>query len=104
MGSIISHDQTAYVKGRYMGCNIRLISDVIEHYDKMEKSGVLLMLDFKKAFDSLEWNFLTKSLEYFNFGNSFIKWIETIYKSPTACIKNNGFVSESFEISRGIRQ
>ena len=104
IGSIVNHDQTAYIKGRYMGTNIRLVSDVIDYYDMIEKSGLLLMLDFKKAFDSLEWNFLFKTLKLFNFGPSFIRWINTIYTLPEACIKNNGYLSESFSIHRGIRQ
>ena len=42
----ISNDQTAYIKARYMGTNIRLVSDVIDYFDMMEESGFLLMLDF----------------------------------------------------------
>ena len=79
IGTMISNDQSAYIKGRYIGTNIRLVSDIIDYFDMMDDSGILLMLDFKKAFDSLEWNFLLRSLQYFNFGPSFIKWIETIY-------------------------
>ena len=104
MGSIVNEDQTAYIKGRYMGCNIRQMSDIIDFYDMHEKSGLLLMLDFKKAFDSLEWNFLLKTLVFFNFGPSFIRWIKTIYKLPEACVKNNGYISDNFTIHRGIRQ
>ena len=62
------------------------------------------MLDFTKAFDSLEWNFLFKTLRFFNFGPSFIKWIETIYYQPVAYVKNNGHFLDTFGISRGIRQ
>ena len=104
IGSIVNNDQTAYIKGRYMGYNIRLVSDVVEYYDMSEKSGILMTLDFKKAFDSLEWNFLLKTLDFFNFGPSFKKWIKTIYDRPEACIKNNGHISNSFSIYRGIRQ
>ena len=104
MDKIICNDQSAYIKGRYMGTNIRLVSDIIDYYDTTDKSGILLMLDFKKAFDSIEMNFLLKSLEYFNFGPSFIKWIQTIYHRPSACIKNNGHISETCNMSRGIRQ
>ena len=104
VGTMISHDQSAYIKGRYMGTNIRLVSDIIDYFDMMGDSGFLLMLDFKKAFDSLEWNFLLRSLQYFNFGPSFIKWIETIYWKPEAFIKNNGHISDTFKIFRGIRQ
>jgi len=101
---IISSDQTAYIKGRYMGTNIRLISDIIDYYDIENKSGILLNLDFIKAFDSLEWDFLNETLKHFNFGDSFIGWVKTMYKNPIACLKNNGHLSETFHISRGIRQ
>ena len=70
----------------------------------MDKSGILMTVDFKKAFDSVEWNFLFKTLQYFKFGPSFIKWIETIYCKPEACIKNNGHISDFFDLSRGVRQ
>ena len=78
MSNVISNDQCAYLKGRYMGTNIRLVSDIIDHYDRINEGGFLLMLDFKKAFDSIAWNFLIKSLQFFSFGPSFIKWVETI--------------------------
>ena len=104
ISDITSTDQTAYIKRRYMGTNIRLVSDVIEHYNATNKSGILLMLDFRKAFDTIGWNFLLQTLHFFNFGPSFIRWIETIYHKPLACIKNNGYLSDIFDISRGIRQ
>ena len=72
-----------------MDTNIRLVSDIIEHYDMTNKSGILLMLDFQKAFDTVEWEFMVKTLHFFNFGPSFIRWIQTIYNRPVACIKNN---------------
>ena len=59
-----------------MVTNIRLVSDITGHYDMINESGFVLMLDFKKAFDSIEWNFLIKSLQFFNFGPSFIKWLK----------------------------
>ncbi len=104
MNNIIDYDQTAYIKGRYMGYNIRLVSDIIDYYDAMDKSGVLISIDFKKAFDSLEWKFIFKSLQAFKFGQSFINWIKTIYNCPEACVKNNGYLSDTFKLSRGIRQ
>ena len=104
MGNIISSCQTAYIRGRYMGYNIRLVNDIIDNYEKLENNGILFMADFKKAFDTLEWGFILKALQFFNFGESFIKWITTIYHSPKACVKNNGFMSETFELHRGIRQ
>ena len=77
---IINTDQTGYIKKRYIGTNIRLIDDIIDYTEKFNKPGVLLFLDFRKAFDSLEWDFLHKVLEKFGFGESFRKWVNIIYK------------------------
>ena len=102
--SIINPGQVAYIKGRYIGNNIRLVEDIIEYYENYEKGGILFALDFKKAFDSLEWEFLFQVLKKFNFGNMFISWVKTLYNHPLAFIKNNGYLSRPIEIKRSIRQ
>ena len=54
---LIHADQTGFVKGRYIGENIRLITDGMEQLArKLNRSGILLSLDFQKAFDTLEWS------------------------------------------------
>ena len=100
--NIISHDQTGYMKKRYIGNNIRKVLDTIEYLNRTNNSGILLMLDFEKAFDTVEWPFLFKVLEKFNFGNQFIKWIKILYKNPYTTIKNNGWLSDKFPLKRGI--
>lgn len=66
--------------------------------------GILLFIDFEKAFDSVEWNFLFHVLEKFNFGDNFITWVNILYTNPIFRIKNNGWVSKTCSMSRGIRQ
>ena len=66
--------------------------------------GIMTAIDFEKAFDSLNWNFLLKSLEFFGFGNSFLGWIKTFYKNISSCVINNGFSTPSFNLKRGVRQ
>ena len=73
---LIDRDQTGYVKNRFIGENIRLISDVIESYEEKNLPGMLLFIDFEKAFDSLEWNFFFKVLEVMNFGPMFRTWMD----------------------------
>ena len=101
---IVSPSQVAYIKDRFIGCNIRLIEDVMEYFDDIDEGAVLMMLDFKKAFDTLEWNFLLHALKMFNFGESFIHWIMTLYNDPIACVKNNGHLSRDIHIERSVRQ
>ena len=104
ISSVVSPDQTAYIKGRYMGTNIRLVNDILDYYDSRNLSGMLLSLDFTKAFDTIEHDFMFKALEWFGFGQSFIKWINTLYNNPSACVKNNGYLTHDFALTCGIRQ
>ena len=67
---IINSDQKGFIKGRYIGENIRLISDIMEYTKAQNLSGILLSLDFKKAFDTLEWPYINKMLDTLNFGQS----------------------------------
>ena len=100
--SVIDDDQTVYIKGRFIGQNIRLVSDIIEN--NKYKNGILLFLDFKKAFDSVEWDFMFESLKLFNFGPMFCQWIKTMYTNPVPLLKNNGHLSSKITMERGIRQ
>ena len=101
---IIHSNQTGYVSGRYIGEAARSILDIMDYTKTYEIPGLLLFIDFEKAFDSLEWNFMFKCLEVFGFGSSLTRWIETFYSNITSCIINNGTLSASFEINRGVRQ
>ena len=66
--------------------------------------GIMTAIDFEKAFDSLNWNFVSRSLESFGFGTSFLAWIRTFYKNITSCVANNGFFTPSFKLKPGVRQ
>ena len=66
--------------------------------------GLLLFIDFLKAFDSVEWEFLIESLKKFNFGRDFLQWVKTFYNSIQSCVINNGVSSNFFTLERGVRQ
>ncbi len=68
---IINEDQTGYIKGHFIECNIRQIEDVIIYSELNHTPRIILTVDFEKAFDSISWNFIDKTLEAFNFGPVF---------------------------------
>ena len=63
-----------------------------------------MLLDFEKAFDSLEWNFIENTLQFFGFGDSIIRWFNTFYTNISSYILYNGHLSNVFNIQRGVRQ
>ena len=102
--TIVHIDQTGLIKGRYIGENIRLINDVMEHAKIENKEGILTSLDFKKTFDSLEWPLIHKTLEMFNFGDSLMRWVTLFYSNIESAVINNGYATKWFKPSKGVRQ
>ena len=76
---IISETQQGFIRGRYIGECTRLIYDIIEKTEEDNIPGLLLLLDFEKAFDTLEWSFIDATLKFFGFGPTFCKWVSTLY-------------------------
>jgi len=76
----------------------------LEYTKHTKNSGILVAIDFEKAFDSLDHTYLLKVFNAFNFGPSFIQWIRTLYSNISSCIINNGFTSDYFAVGRGVRQ
>ena len=101
---LINNDQTGFIKGRFIGENIRLIDSIINYTNDQSIPGLILLLDFEKAFDTLEWSFVEKTLQHYGFGPSIQKWIQTLYCDIESGVMNNGWMSECFKIERGVRQ
>ena len=102
--SIISKDQSGYLKNRFIGINIRSIIDIISSIEENDESALLAFLDFEKAFDKINWNFMKSCLKQFGFGENFQKWIKILYTDIESCVINNGTTSKYFKPKCGIRQ
>ena len=55
-----------------------MISDILDISEKLIIDGYLVTVDFKKAFDSLDYGFLLVVLKKIGFGNNFIDWIKIL--------------------------
>ena len=104
LDKLIDLDQTGFISGRFIGENIRLIYDILQYTEEKDIPGLLLLIDFEKAFDSISWNFLFSVLKFFNFGDSFINWVRVFYKNINSAVIQGGNLSEFFNIERGCRQ
>ena len=104
IGEIINENQAAYIRGRSINNHIREIDDIIQTANKESLEGVLLSLDYKKAFDSVSREAILETLERFNFGPQYIKYVATILNDTEVSVKNAGWISDWFNTSQGIRQ
>ena len=101
---IINEDQTCGIPGRTINSNLSLLRDIVTYSNSVNSSAALICLDQLKAFDRVDWNFIYRTLNAMNFGPNFINHVRTLYTDISSAIKCNGFVSEFFNLERGVRQ
>ncbi len=97
---IIDEEQSVFLKGRYIGNNIRLILDLI---DFISDDGLILFIDFYKAFDTIEHYFMFKVIAFFGFGMFFQKAIQTLYNGCNSSVQLTHGTCPRFNMGRGIR-
>lgn len=102
--SIVSDDQTGFVKGRHSFHNIRRLFDILYSPSTSKSPELVISMDAEKAFDRVEWPYLFYSLKKFGFGSKFMSWIKLLYALPLARVRTNNDYSDYFPLERGTRQ
>lgn len=102
---IISPQQTAFLKNRRISDCIGLVSEGFNILDRKIRGGnVGIKVDIAKAFDTLDWSFLSQVLIRFGFSSEFLHFIHTILDSARLSVLLNGTPHGFFSCSRGVRQ
>ena len=101
---IVHKSQTGFIEGRTINEHVRLLDDVIKYANTEKLEGILVSLDFRKAFDTLSRASIKSTLKKFNFGENFISYVLTLLNRSSASVKNGGWFSEFFNTDRGVRQ
>ena len=104
LSKIICSNQTAYVRDRFIGEGCRLISDLLEMTEELNMGGIMITIDFQKAFDSLNHNFIIESCHKFGIPENMISWIKVLLKNQESCVINGGTTTHYFNLERGARQ
>ena len=101
---IIHSDQKGFIKGRIIGENTRLTYDIIEACNRKKIEGIIILIDFEKAFDSISWKFIQNTLNMFNFGHNIISWVKYLKINSSSKILQDGNLSGKIKLGRGCRQ
>ena len=104
LSKLIHPNQVGYIRGRSISDHTRLTDDVINYCNKENIPGILVSLDYRKAFDTISKASIIAALRQFNFGPVFIGYIQTLINDTQTCVKNGGWLSSFFDTKRGVRQ
>ena len=101
---IISQEQNCSISQRTIFNNLFLIRDLIKYQKEKKNKFYLLQIDQEKAFDKIDRPFLFQTIGKLGFSKEYIQFVEILYKDNSSIIANNGFLSESVMMLRGLRQ
>jgi hypothetical protein len=104
IGSLISDSQSAFIKGRQILDGILVANEVVDEARKCKKELIMFKVDFEKAYDSIDWNYLDDVMVRMGFPTLWRKWIKECIGSATTSVLVNGFPTNEFALGRGLRQ
>ena len=104
MNKLVHQDQCRFMKGRNIAQNITDLNSVIEFAADTKLKVIITAVDFEKAFDSIEWSAIRFIMKAYKFSEKVINMVMSCFTGIKARVINNGYMSNSFEITRGTKQ
>ena len=103
LNKLVHGDQKGFVAGRYIGESVRTTYDIIQWAKDNDKTGIILLIDFEKAYDSVSFSYIKKCLTFFNFSESLVRWVDILLHNFYAVVNHCGNISKKMNIGRGCR-
>jgi hypothetical protein len=101
---LIHSNQSAFMKGRNIMSGIMILHEVLHEAKRKNRIGIILKLDFEKAYDKVKWSFLFECLAARGFCPKWCSWIEQVVSGGTVSVKLNDLVGPYITSHKGVRQ
>ncbi|CAI5478894.1 unnamed protein product [Closterium sp. Yama58-4] len=101
---IIHPSQTAFIKRRKIGDTINDILDIMDWASVKSRPLIALTVDIRKAYDSIDREFLFSSLAHLGIPTSFIAWVRRLHTNTSTCVSVNNLAGADFPVRTGVRQ
>ena len=101
---LVHPDQKAFVKGRSLHHHVRFLSDLQDLVTARDEEAYAMFLDFEKAYDRVNWNYMFQVLDRMGCGGAFSAWVKLLYTKPQAHLMLNGYAQDALSPTRGVKQ
>lgn len=100
---LVDKAQAGFIKNRFILDNVAIAQEVISEIHDNKLEGILLKIDFEKAYDKVNWDFLLDLMRARGFSARWIGWISSCMKSSISSVLVNGKEGRKFVCKRGLR-
>ncbi|GKV50170.1 hypothetical protein SLEP1_g56883 [Rubroshorea leprosula] len=103
IADIIGEHQLAFIEGRHLCEGVVTANEIIDKAKRKKKKSFVFKVDFEKAFDKVNWNFLDYMMVRLGFNEIWRKWIMECLQTSLLSVLVNGSPSKQFPVSRGLK-
>ena len=104
LSELIHDSQTGFIQERSIFDNIILFWEMVAFAEGQNQELAVLFLDFEKAYDRVDWNFMEGTLLKMGFPNNWIRGVSALYRNAHSSVLFAGDIGRRFSISRSVRQ
>ncbi|XP_020531630.1 uncharacterized protein LOC110008460 [Amborella trichopoda] len=104
LSSVISPTHGAFAKERQILDGAFVAQEAIHSRHRAKLPGLIIKLDWEKAYDHVDWSILDENLPRVAFGSQWRAWIKGCISGPNFSILINGSPKDFFPSSRRLRQ
>ena len=101
---IVNEFQSGGVRGRNVNASLMLVHLLFHYIIVKKESGFIFSIDNKKAFDRILREFLYFCLKRYGFDHHFVQSISNLYANNSSKIILNGYFTEEFPVTNGVKQ
>jgi hypothetical protein len=101
---LVAKELSAFIQGRYILKSVVIAHEVVHSLHKNKDSGVIIKLDYEKAYDRVNLDFLFEILKKRGFSDTWIGWVKMLVLGGSVSVMANGDESSTFKTSKGLRQ
>ncbi|CAI5467137.1 unnamed protein product [Closterium sp. Yama58-4] len=99
LDKVVSTGQFGFLPGRSLAGAVAIAADAIDAVNSRQEDWLLLLVDFRKAFDSVSRNYL-----FNGFPETYVKWVEGLHQGKATRICNDSWLGEEVPVQTGVRQ
>lgn len=101
---LIHPTQMAFMRGWNIMSGVMILHEILHETKRKKQMGVVLKLDFEKAYDKVKWKFLFECLAARGFCQKWCLWIEQVVSGGTVSVKLNNLIGPYIKSFKGVRQ
>ncbi|CAI5536832.1 unnamed protein product [Closterium sp. Naga37s-1] len=93
-----------FLPGRSLVGAVAITADAIDAANSEGEDWLLLLVDFRKAFDSISRGYLFDVLRRMGFPDEYVKWVEGLHQGAATRICNDGWLGDEVPVQTEVRQ